>query len=629
MSDLVVKGIMTQEGVAKYDYEALANKPENPVPESRKVAGMTLEDDIEAIDLLAIILSLCNDNPLAAALLASALEKVADDAMSSGSKNAVQNKVVKAYVDQIASAIGQAVSALDRNKVPTTRTIAGRSLDSDISQDTLGSLVTQAFAAGGSWYSTLIPWMINYCGSKTQQDANTESISNIQTTYATKTYVDNAEAEAKDYTDEQVKKTYPLAAAEGSIISITDGADNVPIKDLTVGIEPKQAGSGTPSPTNIRPLSGWESVKIFNGGYNLYNKLTNTDSYYLDDNGNEVSNPSWVITDFIPTSSAMSYTGIKNAGNAPYSCYYDENKTFISSFKQTTGINEIVPPSNAKWVKFSIIKVAPYSDNLSFEIYGGNLNEINLGRTVYGGSLDVTTGLLTVDRAIVDMGALTWVKQAQNHRFYTDSLASVLEKQPVDISDNLLCSMYKNIIWNDSEDLFTSMYTASDYRRIYVKDTNQDATSAEDFQTYVTGQTIVYPLAEPQTYQLTPIQIATLLGNNTIYADCGDSTLDYYADITDTLNNLPKTNNAKGIKINTDNEYEINPATTGEIKSAVSTTKPIVANSVGVATFYGLAKASGDRTQSASANPVGTYTDTAKEKIQQMIGILSVEEVGF
>ena len=37
------------------------------------------------------------------------------------------------------------------------------------------------------------------------------------------------------------------------------------------------------------------------------------------------------------------------------------------------------------------------------------------------------------------------------------------------------------------------------------------------------------------------------------------------------------------------------------------------------ATFYGLAKAAGDSTQSASSNSVGTYTETAKSKISDML----------
>lgn len=42
------------------------------------------------------------------------------------------------------------------------------------------------------------------------------------------------------------------------------------------------------------------------------------------------------------------------------------------------------------------------------------------------------------------------------------------------------------------------------------------------------------------------------------------------------------------------------------------------------AVFYGLAKAAGDDTQSASNNNVGTYTDSAKASIQNMLGVTSL-----
>ena len=42
--------------------------------------------------------------------------------------------------------------------------------------------------------------------------------------------------------------------ASGSIASFPDGAENVPVKELTVEIVPVQSGSGDPSPDNIRPI---------------------------------------------------------------------------------------------------------------------------------------------------------------------------------------------------------------------------------------------------------------------------------------------------------------------------------------------------------------------------------------
>ena len=48
--------------------------------------------------------------------------------------------------------------------------------------------------------------------------------------------------------------------------------------------------------------------------------------------------------------------------------------------------------------------------------------------------------------------------------------------------------------------------------------------------TPTTGAQVVYELATPQTYQLTPTEVTTLLGDNTIWADTGDTTAEYRAD---------------------------------------------------------------------------------------------------
>ena len=65
----------------------------------------------------------------------------------------------------------------------------------------------------------------------------------------------------------------------------------------------------------------------------------------------------------------------------------------------------------------------------------------------------------------------------------------------------------------------------------------------------------------------------------------------------------------------------ITKAGDSNIKNADTQYRPIVPSNQHLATFYGLAKAASDTTQSASSNPVGTYTDEAKIAIQKMLGI--------
>lgn len=70
-----------------------------------------------------------------------------------------------------------------------------------------------------------------------------------------------------------------------------------------------------------------------------------------------------------------------------------------------------------------------------------------------------------------------------------------------------------------------------------------------------------------------------------------------------------------------DNKLVVAGATASEIKAGNNDNKPISTYRQHEATFYGLAKAAGDSTQSASSNAVGVYTNEAKIAIKNMLGI--------
>lgn len=81
-----------------------------------------------------------------------------------------------------------------------------------------------------------------------------------------------------------------------------------------------------------------------------------------------------------------------------------------------------------------------------------------------------------------------------------------------------------------------------------------------------------------------------------------------------------KVNVAKGINM-TDGELNIVSPTDNIIKSGTDSSRAVKIYTQHKSVFYGLAKASGDTTQSQSSNPVGTYTDSAKASIKAMLGI--------
>lgn len=48
----------------------------------------------------------------------------------------------------------------------------------------------------------------------------------------------------------------------GTLIHITDALAS-PVQALSVAIEPQQSGSGDPSPTNVRPITGWTGCEVW------------------------------------------------------------------------------------------------------------------------------------------------------------------------------------------------------------------------------------------------------------------------------------------------------------------------------------------------------------------------------
>lgn len=90
------------------------------------------------------------------------------------------------------------------------------------------------------------------------------------------------------------------------------------------------------------------------------------------------------------------------------------------------------------------------------------------------------------------------------------------------------------------------------------------------------------------------------------------------------------TNSSAGVDINPDtHKLRISKATDSNVKAGTDDYRPIVSSNQHSSAFYGLAKASGDATQSESANAVGTYTDGAKQKIKEMLGITVIVPITY
>ena len=245
-----------------------------------------------------------------------------------------------------------------------------------------------------------------------------------------------------EVTMSQLSALLPTDTASGDIASITDGQNIVPVKSLKVTLEPIQSGSGTPSPDNVRPISG-----------------------------------------------------------------HTECVTYVS----------------------------PTTSETDAEVY-----TTTLGRTVYGGTLDVVSGELVVDRAMVTFdGTENWVKTSAGNAYYltTNNTAFPYGKDHASYNvcdkyafKGFAISGYISFL-SDGEYLLYTYPSGNTIREIAFK--NESIASVADWKASLQSNPlqVVYELSTPQTYQLTPTEVDLLLGQNNLWTDCGAVEVTYKADI--------------------------------------------------------------------------------------------------
>ena len=146
--------------------------------------------------------------------------------------------------------------------------------------------------------------------------------------------------------------------------------------------------------------------------------------------------------------------------------------------------------------------------------------------TVYGGTLDVTTGELVVDRVGVDFSTLTWTmrKTGSEHK----GLSANLPYRYVPVYSNIKGPsnfMVDHYIVAGSTNAGLIREKGPDSFDIGIYGLRQNGGSANIIYAIIpvdesapTGMA-VYKTTEPITYHLTPQQILTLKGTNNVYSD--------------------------------------------------------------------------------------------------------------
>ena len=301
------------------------------------------------------------------------------------------------------------------------------------------------------------------------------------------------------------------------------------VTELTVGIEPVQDLShGDPSPTNICPITGHDEVRVTRTGINVWNDTS--ESGYIDVNtGDPRASDAQSRSLFVEVKPSTQYCYVnEHASSGVRIAFYDNEKIFCGNFANgNANPQTFTTPANAHYLRFywgDISKVSinyPSTDH-DYHAYQGSTYTTSLGQTVYGGTLDMVSGVLTVDRAMRTFSGDStdgWLAYSAFNGYYTLISDMAVGTRQDGISNMLVDSK------SSAQGQVGAMWLGVNNRYLYaIGVMDVMGSTVSDFNQYLANNPlqVVYPLTTPVTYQLTAQQIKTLVGTNNVWASSGD-----------------------------------------------------------------------------------------------------------
>ena len=329
--------------------------------------------------------------------------------------------------------------------------------------------------------------------------------------------------------------------ASGSVASFNT-ALAMPLASCNIAVNAWQEGSGDPSPSNVRPIHGFSVLNATRAGKNIaniktYNDWVNIGAYAI--NQYCLPNNTLLIMSLVDKDPTIDLTGVffgYIAGNYDGSAlqardyYWVINNGSIGNRKTNISLSGsnllnslfFYPTTEGTFNKiFSRydIQIEVGSTATDYEQYTGNTYTIQLGQEVYGAEVDMVNGVAHVTHEYLEPAKGQW--QGKDGAFFYTR-----------VWDELI---FTGAAWKTgiSNKFIPRVGTASAGEwwfnpngRIVISTTDSYSTVAEMYEA-IGSISFVCELATPFDIQLTPTQIETLIGNNTIFADTGDVDLTY------------------------------------------------------------------------------------------------------
>lgn len=335
-----------------------------------------------------------------------------------------------------------------------------------------------------------------------------------------------------------IETQYPINEASGALANFNTkiAASLVSCK---LAINAQQA-SGTPTPTNPLPISGFTDANILHCGKNLcdFSDSTITEaSYVINNEPLFLPAGTYILSfDFSGTSNTASFRIDDNNGNAVFTT----SKTMISG-KNTVQITlsqmgyymKLFSNATGAYSNFQIEKG---STETAYEAYSGSTIAVDWtddAGTIYGGELDAMTGVLTVTYGITSLDDYTFNYSSTYNRFESTTAISGVKTPPNNNTKiNGACSIFEIDTSNNTVSTNDNTIGVATNGKFQIRDLSL-AGDVDALVTLLSGQKLVFELATPITYQLTPQQItASFVGVNNICHDAnGDTDVKFKQDI--------------------------------------------------------------------------------------------------
>ena len=404
----------------------------------------------------------------------------------------------------------------------------------------------------------------------------------------------NVEANPAEAATEDLKKlkvrntTYNIpevivyGEASGSIASFPDGGDNKPLKSLTIGISPIQA-SGTPTPSNPLPISGWTGANVYNMGILQLMEATQTSTSsngitleYLGSGKYKASGTAESTTNIVlnlPINPLVIYDGTDS--------YIRFNNNIVSNGTELRLYNGSTQIET--WAFTALNRVSAYTgmrgktiDNIRLRIpitqgntydirfqpmlYANNItDEYNISwqteaGTVYGGTIAIYpdgSGEMDINKAIVDLSSLAWGTSGEvNANTGMIRYVQTISDKEFGKAD-MMCNIFptKATTGYDTDTtesisgitVSNALYLVIDSNRLSGDLSTREA-RATALLSWLSSNpaSVVYNIETPQHIDFpagTFPTIKSLLGTNNIWADTGDvEELTYQRDLNICIN---------------------------------------------------------------------------------------------